>query len=170
MKTIIVGAPGTNKQKIAKRLWDFYDEDYLIDPDYNHDFFDLDERTFGFLVDYREELLLAAFRSTRDDSGNMIYTHSLIDSMAYSTLRLSDSLNSATVSQIEIARWGVTFDAILSMLTDGFKADQVLYISYRGDDQDSKDLDEALKATLDKLEISHSVIDPSDEVSKWLSK
>lgn len=160
MKYVIVGAPGTGKRKVAEKL-----EAHLKDSLAIH-FIDQDP-DLGFLADYREELLLAAQRATYSSS-DLIFYHSLIDSMSYTSLRLTGLMNHDPTNQSEIGRWSIVFDACLSMIVDGYKADKTLYIPYQGDDQDSKDLDEALRATLESLKIDHTIIDPDTEVDTWL--
>ena len=159
MKYVIVGAPGTGKEEVGRKLWVKTD----IEP------VNVKTDDIGFLADYREELSLATSRALFPGDDPSIQYHSLIDSVSYAALRLTGLLNYDRENQEEIARWAVVFDACVIMLNDGYDADTTLYIPYKGDDQDSKDLDEALRATLDAVPIAYKVIDPEAEVDTWIS-
>jgi hypothetical protein len=162
MKYIIVGAPGTGKEDIAMKL------QKETNLGATSGWFPGGEIPIGFLADYRTELYLASSRaiSTTED---IILWHSLIDSVAYASLRLTGLINFDSTNQQEMGRWGIVFDACLSMLTDGYNSDLTLYVPYKGDDQDSKDLDEALNATLNSFDIPFKTIDPQAEAGTWLS-
>jgi hypothetical protein len=162
----LLGAPDTNKQDIAEKLRAYLNEGYDIVQDLALDYPNGD---FGFLADYREELLLAVHRATRSvKDQDLILTHSLIDSVGYAGLKVKDLLEQDDTNP-DVIRWGATFNVILQMLMDGFKVDHLLYIPYEGDDSNSIDLDAALVDILDTLDMDYTEIDPSEEAAKWIS-
>lgn len=155
----IVGVPGTGKWDIARKLSAKLDIDTIANRNVEEG---------GFLADYRQELYIATSRALVTFKPRIEF-HSLIDSVAYTSLRLSSILNENPNSPV-LGAWGITFDACLQMLLDGYTDDHLtLFIPYTGDDSDCRDLDEALRATLKTLQIKHQVIDPEAEVDTWIS-
>lgn len=160
----IVGAPDTGKGDVALKL-----NESLSIPATSGRLLG-DEILVGPLADYRTELWLAADRAIYDRTKDRIFWHSLIDSMAYVSVRLAGIINVDPTNQLTITRWTMTFDMVLLMTQDGYKSDHTLYLPYKGDDEDSKEIDGGIRATLDSLEIPHKEINPTDEVETWLSK
>jgi hypothetical protein len=64
---------------------------------------------------------------------------------------------------------GVVFDAALQMIIDGRKIDQLLFIPYTGEDQDSLDLDAALRDVIRTLALPYTEIDAEAGVDTWIS-
>jgi hypothetical protein len=119
------------------------------------------------MADYRTELWLASARAMYHGYEGIVW-HSLIDSAAYVSLRLAGIINVAP-DDLQIRRWYTTLDVILLMLMDGYNADHTLYLPYQGDDEDSQDIDGAIRDALATVPIPHKEIDPDDEVDNWLS-
>lgn len=166
----LVGAPGSRKKETAEKLRDFLNEGECADSCFYIALDVANSETGGFLADYRMELMVATLRACKKaNDDNVIFTHSLIDSTAYAALRLTGLINEDQ-NNPTLNMWGVTFDACLGMLVDGWKSDVTFYLPYSGDDPDSKDLDQALHDMLDELPIRFKEIDPDDEVGNWLSK
>ena len=165
----LVGAPGT-KEDVALRLREFLNEGECADSCFKIVQDEAHESTGGFLADYRVELMLATQRACKKaNDDNVIFTHSLVDSTAYAALRLSGLLNEDPNSP-NLPMWGVTFDACLGMLIDGWKSDVTLFVPYKGEDEDARDLSKALTDILDSLPINYTEIDPDAEVGTWLTK
>jgi hypothetical protein len=173
MATVIyqlIGAPDTGKQEVAEKLRSFLNEGECAEG-----CFDIFSDTtnlggdFGYLTDYRLELLVAAERATRVPSdANKIHTHSLIDSVAYVGLQVKAFLESDETNPDAI-RWSTAFNACLQMLIDSKEPDRVFYLPYEGDDDKARELDEAIQDVLDTLEIPYTEINPSEEVATWVS-
>lgn len=164
----LIGAPGTDKERIANDLRCFLNEGecencfkIVVEPE---------REDLGFLADYRSEIHLATTRAinTVGKDQNLIAKHSLLDSVAYVGLHVKDLLEEDQNNQDAI-RWMSVFNVALQMLIDGKQPDRRLYIPYEGEDQNSIDLDEALQDILVTLELDYTEIDPSEEAAKWIS-
>ena len=173
----LTGAPGSGKQDVAEKLRSFLNEGTCADDcfeiaqDLALDLQDTEYREFGFLADYREELQLAVWRATRlYKDQNLILTHSLLDNVAYSGLRLQALLEHDSTNQAEMARWGIVFDASLQMLVDAKNPELPVYlVPYTGDDEDSHDLENALRDVILTLELRYIEVDPEAGVDTWIS-
>lgn len=170
---IIAGAPGTNKQQVADKLRDFLNEGECADTCYEVVEDMTARHDFTFLSDYREDLLLSAHRATRlVRDRNLIFTHTLLDSLAYAGVHVQDLFKNDQANAPDIARWSIVFDASLQMLVDSFNpvSDHgVLLIPYTGDDETSRDLDGALHEVLDTLELRYTEIDTEAGAGEWIS-
>lgn len=162
----LVGAPDTGKETVANNLRSFLNEgecdncfQIVADPE---------REDLGFLVDYRSELHIAATRAinTVGKDQNLIFKHTLIDSLAYAGLHVKDLLEE-DLSNPDVLRWSVVFNSTLQMLVDSKQPDHILYIPYKGEEQNYIDLDDALQDVLVTLEIPYTEIDPSEEAATW---
>jgi hypothetical protein len=171
MTYTIVGAPGSGKRDVAEKLRAFLNEGECADSCFYivPDEVERNPDDYGFLADYRSELYLASGRATfRSIHQNIIFTHSLIDNVVYTAMRVSD-MNNIDPTNPRLLMLGVTFDACLGMLIDGRQSDVTLYLPYKGEDEDAQILDGALTDTLDSLKIVYTEIDPSTEVGTWIT-
>jgi hypothetical protein len=124
-------------------------------------------RVNGLLTDYRNEIRLAAKRATAIHSSvrPMIYTHSLIDSLAYSLMRV-DAQQEANVSERIRETWALTMGLIGCMLRDTHKADETFFIMADFDPAthyDQAKLQETLGIILDGYEIPYTILDTDAE-------
>ena len=129
-----------------------------------------EEYAEGLSADYRVELWIAAGRAMYN-YGNMIFTHSLLDSLAYASVRCSAALQAAGGDlSPQSVRWLTTLGAISRMAHDWKKDDALfLYLPYSGNDDDSQALDDTLVAAMREYDVAYEVINPEEEPEAWLS-
>jgi hypothetical protein len=105
---VLAGAQGTNKLSVAEKLRAFLNEgecvdgcfSTVLDPAIQTDY------VVGFLADYRDELHLAVTRARKPSRDlNLIFTHSLLDNLAYAGVRLTGLFDQDPANTHEIARW-----------------------------------------------------------------
>lgn len=159
----LVGTPGTNKSKVANKLAADYFTQKLsvwgessLWPQFS---------ATGFFADYRAEMLVAARRSTRLHTSDMatIYTHSLIDSLSYSLIRLDTQVNSGA-SEKTLETWALTMGLIGCMFRDTFKADEIFFLMADFDPEtDQAKIQETLGFVLDGYEVSYTILDADSE-------
>src|ERR687898_525551 len=104
----VVGAPDSGKGAVVDKLHDNTNIPATSGPLPGGDI------TLGPLADYRTELWLASGRASMHTKPLIVW-HSLIDSAAYTSLRLAGILNYAP-DDLQIRRWSTTLDAVLLML------------------------------------------------------
>lgn len=157
----LVGAPGTNKAQIAQALLARFIPKLAMKDEH------LDETTYalGSVADYRVELKLALERSLERPSGATIYTHSVLDNLAYLTFAIS-RYQMGTVSQETAQRAVLAWTLAGLILTDSFKHDHVFFLQGKfdpNDDYESAELQVILQMILDQYQVSYSIIDIDDD-------
>lgn len=160
---VLVGAPGTNKLGIANELA----SDEFVERLAVHSFFP-PAYGLGLLADYRTELKIAADRATHLHRVDMptIYTHSLIDSLAYSLARVDVQQEFGTLTPSQRDTWSLTMGIIGCMLRDTFKADEIVFL--KGDfnidtHYDQAKLQEIQSFILDGFAMNYTIIDVEGE-------
>lgn len=174
MRIVIVGAPDTGKEELAKDLSQVLSCGYdlgLSAAGIPWNTLDRDGYQLGRNADYRVEVKLAVDRvfavaAYDKQVWHGIYTHTLLDSVAYSTLRLL-SFQEKETSQYMADKWVFTTGIIGAMMRDTFKADHIFFLP--GGDEE---IEEALKATLEISDLEYTVLTDDKlakvkEVIKW---
>jgi hypothetical protein len=180
MNIVFVGAPGSYKWEVSTGLFEAMNKDDI-------EFYRLTQdpvlkqvpQATGSLADYREELLLASQRATYGPIINeerTIFTHSLIDSFAYATVRYKFMAEMDSASDDTIFSWWLTVNTIGRIFRDTFKADKVYRVvnltpSELGHENNNAYfislLEEAYDAILDTFEIEvNDVVRTSDLLSE----
>jgi len=167
---VIVGAPDTNKEKISDELArDFFTEQLFV-----HSGLFGKEPYLGMLSDYRVDTLIMAQRATllhRVDRPTL-YTHSLIDSLAYSLVRVDNQQTHQNVSLKQQETWALTMGLAGVMLRDTFKADEIFFVvgDFDPDTQyDNAKLEQTIGFILDGYEMNYHVIEPENAVDNIAS-
>ena len=142
MRIILVGAPGSGKRELAEAVAEALDIEVADDP---VTVMGPDDPAVGMLTDYRIEMQMALLRALRPSSKDEIFTHSLIDSTAYSTLKLDDMID-ADADMPDTFRWILAAGAITSVAEDSFQADFIFLLP--GYDDDGLDFNKRLYETL----------------------
>lgn len=122
----------------------------------------------GMLADYRAELKIAADRATYLHSTEMptIYTHSLIDSLAYSLARVDLLVNRGTGTERHRETWALTMGLIGCMMRDTFKADEIFFLTADFDEETQFDqfkVQEVQTFILDGFGLNYTIIDADKE-------
>lgn len=163
---VLVGAPGTNKQKIADELArDYFTEKLAVAGKVFPAHYAL-----GLLADYRAENMLMSQRATVLHSVEMpvLYTHSLIDSLTYSLLRVDNQQRHQNVSAKMAETWALTMGMAGVMLRDTYKADETFFLMADFDPEESYEsfkIQETLGFVLDGYEINYQIIDANTETA-----
>jgi hypothetical protein len=132
-----------------------------------------EDQPVGLLADYRTEILVAAHRAVRNDGG-LIYTLSLIDSLAYTAVRCS-AVSQAAGNELDEQgiRWFSALGIITQMARDWNRDGALfLYIPLRESvvfDDDTRALDETLVAAMREYDVRYKTIDPTEAPETWLS-
>lgn len=160
MRVLLVGAPGSLKNE----TWRYLQNDYKY-WGYNINLPDVlgssEAPALGALADYRTELLIAAHRAhVRDYKDVEVYLNSLIDSLAYATVRLAYNV-ADPISDEQTERLLLTEMVIGAFVRDTLSYDLVfLFPGYDGEEGDfNHQLSVFYPQLLDALEIEHTVLD-----------
>lgn len=129
----------------------------------------------GLLSDYRTELKIAADRATHLHSTDkpVLYTHSLVDSLAYALARIEIQVNAGVGSERTRETWVLTMAVIGVMLRDTFKADETIFL--RADFEEESDqakIQEMLNAVLDGYLFDYTIVEADnalDDVARIIS-
>jgi hypothetical protein len=162
MRFVLVGAPDTGKAKIIREVSErsthrvsYSDSMYSSQADY----------AVGYLADYRMELALAVERvfQAADDLGinsHVIYSHSLLDNVAYSAIRLI-SLRDGGASEYTLEKWRALVTIIAVMCRESFKSDHIFFL--HSDDEEQATLENALLTVLDSFNLDFTTLDGTEE-------
>lgn len=158
MRIVLAGAPDTGKLNLANAICKQYSlglETGVVIP-----------KTYvlGRQADYRVELKLASDRAFvsqqhKTQAWHHVYTHSLLDSVAYSTLRLLD-FREKDATQYMIDKWIMTTGVIAAMMRDTFEHDHLLFLT--GGD---KEISEMLVTVMDSAELKYTILDQDKDVN-----
>ena len=148
MKIYLVGAPSTDKTKLASAVQAA--APYLklfVTPD------DPDGPALGAQADYRTEMVLAVDRMRASmDSNDWIFTGSLIDSVAHTAVNFT--ARSSYLNADETALHLMTSHVIAAMLRDSFKHDYVFFLPGHSDEF-GEEIEIGLQAVLDTFGLSY---------------
>ena len=156
----IVGAPDTGKDQIAQALVERF-----TDLSYRVEWPEKDGYALGATADYRIELRLALERSLERPSGATIYTHSVLDNLAYLTFAIS-RYQLGTVSHETMQRTILAWTITGLILMDSFKHDHVFLLQGDFDPTDdyvSHEMQTILQMILDEYQINYSIIDINNQ-------
>jgi len=159
MRIILVGAPNSGKEDLAIELADLLSIDKLTFRRIKegHTMILDEPLAYGLDADYRTETLVAierTFDMQRKDS--CVFTHSLIDSVAYSALRLQRMLDWGGVRDETLMTWACTAQQNGNLLRDSFRHDFVFFLTKDYDTKKEKEqiiLQESLEEVMDAFEI-----------------
>lgn len=161
----LVGAPGSGKAQLASVAKTEMGFEVIEDRCYTiPDRFDV---PVGMMADYRTEVYLAYQRifqlhSLRKRKGRFILTHSLIDSVAYTTLKADDLIRTNSPMEASL-RWTMAAMTISTGADDSFVSDLVVFLP--GFEDDGLAFNERLSAQLNEIQeysIPESVVLPND--------
>src|SRR5580704_3902524 len=132
MRIVLVRAPDTGKAKFAEQLNNKYRIPWTRSPNYFLENLYLDIPAIGFMADYRTELLLASERACGMSlEKNMVFTHSVLDNLAYATTIISLNITSKIISD----QWFSCYTIFTNLFHDSFQHDLVIRFPYKGDDE-----------------------------------
>lgn len=154
---VVVGAPGSGKSEIIQALAS--KEEGLA------------EYAVGPLADYRYEVWLATQRvmaSMKEKESTRVYFHSLLDSVAHSTVRVTRLIE--LEDDVELLRWQLTLHLIARMLIDSFRADKIIFL--RGNDGQpfNKDVEDALAAALKEFNAEYVTVETPEQATQILQE
>lgn len=174
MRIVLVGAPDTGKEKLANELSQILSCPYdagLSAADISWNTLDFKGYELGLNADYRVEVKLAVDRAFSIQAydrqvWHVVYSHTLLDSVAYSTLRMI-SFQEKESSQYIVDKWMFTTGVIGAMMRDTFKADHIFFLP--GGDEE---IEKALQMILDMNDLEYTVLDDdklakAKEMIKW---
>jgi len=157
----LVGAPGTKKDEIARAL----EERFPNNLTYKTENLENTPYALGSVADYRIELKLALERSLEKPSGATLYTHSVLDNLAYLSFAIS-RYQMGTVGEETVQRAVLAWTLTGLILTDSFKNDHVFLLQGKfdpEDDYESAELQIILQMILDQYQVNYSIIDVDDD-------
>lgn len=126
----------------------------------------------GSVADYRVELFKALERSLERPSQGTVYTHSVLDNMAYLTFALS-RYQMGTVSEDTVQRAVVAWTLAGLVVRDSFKYDHVFLLQKQFDpveEYDSDEIQTILQMILDEYQINYSLVDVDEKTVETISE
>ena len=156
-----MGAPDTGKEKIALALQERFADKIL----YENEELDKIKYALGSMADYRVELNLALQRSLAERTGPTLYTHSVLDNLAYLSFAIS-RYQLGTVGQDTIQRAVMAWTLTGLILADTFKYGHVFLLQKDFDsdlEYESHELQIILQMILDQYQVNYSIIDVKDD-------
>ena len=136
MRIVLFGPEDCGKKAFAKSLKRRYPS-LSIAPgpeDFYNKIFPNKEKmpALGFLSDYRSEILLASYRACHMvKNDNMIYTHSVLDNLAYALSIVSLKIQNDTIDE----QWTEAFKWMPYLVRDSLMADLVITFNKKEDDE-----------------------------------
>lgn len=161
----LMGAPGSGKARLASAAKTQMEFEIIEDCCYTiPDRFDV---PVGMMADYRTEVYLAYQRifqlhSLRKREGRFILTHSLVDSVAYTTLKADDLIRTSSPMEASL-RWTMAAMTISTGADDSFSSDLVAFLP--GFEDDGLAFNERLSHQLSEIQeysIPESIVLPAD--------
>lgn len=165
-KFFILGAPDTGKRRLANGLMDRFAEELIHQSETT--IYDRSGYAVDGLADYRVEVKIAAERATAPKSfqkpKTILYTHSLLDSLIYSTLKYERVVSHENVDQYLLEKSVMVMTLAAAFIRDTFEYDHVFFILT--DHEDKKAYESMAKNVLDGFEIDHTVLRGDDHL-QW---
>jgi hypothetical protein len=162
---IIAGAPGAGKRELANQLLDKYPGEFVHQRE---SFIYYGNFAVGTMADYRVELKIATdriFTDWRDTdlmwSKSMLYTHTLLDSLAYATLALQRHTEYGGVTQYTLDKSAATMAVIGAMFRDSFRFNHIFLIeraAFIDASFEGHDVQERLKLILDEFRLPYTIL------------
>lgn len=167
-KIYILGAPETGKRKLADSLMDRFPERLIHQSEQTIYGDSSGSYAVGSLADYRIEMKIASDRATLPKyfhtPKTILYTHSLLDSLIYATLKFERIAAHDTIDQYNYDKSVMVMTLIASFIRDTFEYDHVFFILT--DHEDKQAYESMAKNALDGFEIDHTVL-RADEHLQW---
>lgn len=172
-KIIVVGAPGAGKSSLKSLIQQSNSNPYTK-------VWSGGSSSDGFLNDYRDELKLATTRvnwgkepwcSTIFASDkNIVLTHSLLDSVAYTTVRLYHMVNSGSVSEMEQLRWVQTLNINTLLLFDSLPICPIIFLRGNDGESFSEDLESVFSIILNEWNFPHLELTNPEDAATMIDK
>jgi len=155
VRVALVGVSGAGKRNYADQIRELIPHlDISTQPQPWHD------EALGALADYRVELRLAIQRAYASlNLDHIIFTHTLVDSLAYVHIRQRNVIEGNDDQRL---RWAITGETVGLLFGDSFSADFVFYLPPTTDDPWTLDLDRALHLVMDFYEILPRQVDAEE--------
>lgn len=146
-RTIILGAPGVGKRKLANLVHDKRPHiEVQREPGHTHP-----NAALGALADYRTELSLALDRAWFMERDHTISTHSLIDSFGYTFLRIENGVEYMTEAEVEL--WLLNLALIGKLAEDSLRFDNIFVLT--GASEETSYIEELLLDLLFTFELPY---------------
>lgn len=149
---------------------------WLRTPGNPEDTGDHDGFALGPLADYRQELRISTQRVRFLSNNNplmskrdLIFTHSLIDSVAYPTVRLFNMINSGSVSEDEVFRWEMLLNMNALLLRDTQPEVPVIFLAGNDGDYFNQNLETAIRSILNDWGIPHTELTSLNEAATLIA-
>lgn len=161
----LVGAPGTRKTEIAEAVAERFDNKLA----FNDAPVTVGQYAVGSFADYRVELKLALNRVLeKPQTQPTIYTHSILDNLAYITSTIARYADHKAVTFDTLERSILTMTMIGTVVTDTFEYDHIFLL--KGDfspelDYEDFELQASLWMVLDQYELDYSVINVDENAA-----
>jgi hypothetical protein len=155
MRIVLVGAPNSGKSRLASVLTQKNQSMKRSAPPQDLDKIMGKELAYGMFTDYRVELKLAVDRALEMERlDHAVYTHSLIDSLAYTARRLNRIANHGGISEDLAVSWVNVLELVSSLAIDSFRSDFIFFVQGGNVEQY-----EALREVLDAFQLSYIEVD-----------
>jgi hypothetical protein len=165
MRFVLVGVPGTDKGKLTRALARSLGISACSGLTVS------DEFALGALADYRAELGLATdrcFQIQSEPKNPTIFEHTLIDSLAYASLRYVMMRDYQNVDEYTQEKWASVAALAGAMLRDTFRYDHVFFISrtFEGDGDVEEEIQSALLSVLEGFGIPYTHLEGKYEENR----
>jgi hypothetical protein len=126
-----------------------------------------DEHYMGVNTDYRWELKAAVDHATWENKNGMptIFSHSLLDSLAYVTLAVERHAKFDNVSDYERDKTILMFGLVGAMFRDSFRGDVFFIEAWQEGDGVAYEVQERIRLILDEFGIGYTVFAPDKDGS-----
>ncbi len=124
----------------------------------------------GSHTDYRYELKLASEQALEKPEKHTLYTHSLIDGLAYSTLKVERYRKHKSVSEYTFNTALLTLALIGAMFRDSFKYDEIFFLDVFPKDTEGRVVQDRVQMVLDEFELPYTILPAASENYEWVDE
>ena len=151
---IIASGPSGVRLRLADHLANEFDERIAVQ---SYELWD-DGNYRGSETDYRYAVKLAATQATWENQSGLpvLFTHSLLDGLAYATLTTERHLKFQNVSEYTRDKALLVLALIGAMFRDSFKADQILFLNLFEEDDERYEIQERIRLILDEFQLPYT--------------
>lgn len=153
MRIVLAGADGSGKRELVRELNKLFPEFDVSEPDTEAIYAPW---AVGSLADYRTELMIATERAAVMAGTNILFTHSLLDSVVYASVRL---MLMPQNNVLNLSRWYHTQIVITHMLRDSWKSDLVFFLRGNNGEHFQKEVERGFEIVFDELDLRPVILD-----------
>lgn len=132
-----------------------------------------DEPALGIIADYRSELHLAidrALKQLKKYDSDVLYSGSLLDSVAYAATNVWQMVNNGSASEAEQHRWNLTLHMVGCILRDSYVSDLTIFLPTDSEDEYDQAIENSILAVLNEFNVEYNKLTNADEAATLILK